>query len=193
MKTRTKVLVLMLAAVLLVTATVFTTLAFLQSSDQVTNTFTVGKVGITLDEAKVDEMGDAVADAARVKANTYKLIPGHSYTKDPTVHVASDSEDCYVYVKIDNGISAIEGANKIADQMKTGWTCIDTANNIWAYNDVCEKGDDVVVFSSFEISETADVASYSGKTITVVAYAVQADGFDSASAAWAAAGDSFID
>ena len=54
MKTKTKVLVLSLSAVLLVAVSVFSTIAFLKSSDNVVNTFTVGKVEITLDEVKVD-------------------------------------------------------------------------------------------------------------------------------------------
>ena len=54
MKTRSKALVLTLCAVLLVVATVMGTMAYLTSTDTVTNTFTVGKVAITLDEAKVN-------------------------------------------------------------------------------------------------------------------------------------------
>ena len=61
MKTKTKALALALCAVLLVVSTVFVTMAYLTSkTDVVTNTFTVGKVTITLDEAKVDEYGNPV-------------------------------------------------------------------------------------------------------------------------------------
>ena len=51
-KTKTKVLTLALCALLLAAATALTSLAFLKSYDAVNNTFTVGKVAITLDEAK---------------------------------------------------------------------------------------------------------------------------------------------
>ena len=121
-KTKTKALVLSLCAVLLVAVSVFTTLAFLKSSDSVKNTFTVGKVAITLDEAKVNEYGVADTAATRVKENTYKLIPGHDYTKDPTVHFAADSEASYLFVKVENGLSAIEADTKINAQiLANGW------------------------------------------------------------------------
>ena len=87
MKKKTKALMLVLCAVLLVTASVLGTMAYLTSTDEVVNTFTVGQVAITLDEAKVNPDGTAVTPAERVKANAYHLLPGHAYTKDPTVHV----------------------------------------------------------------------------------------------------------
>lgn len=219
MKTRTKVLVLTLCAVLLVTATVFTTLAYLQSSDKVTNTFTVGKVAITLDEASVNELGVALdkngntlavgttTGAARVEKNTYKLLPGHTYIKDPTIRVSSDSEDSYLFVKVENGLAGIEKTGKtIADQMTSlGWICIDADDNIWAYNPVdasgksllpVKKNSNVIVFESFDIKDDANadtLKSYAGKTVVVTAYAIQADGFDTYSEAWNAAGSSFAD
>ena len=96
MKTRTKALLLVMSALLLVVSTVFATMAFLvDKTETVKNTFTVGKVAIALDETDVDIYGVKESDT-RVKANDYKLIPGHEYIKDPTVHVKSDSEECYV-------------------------------------------------------------------------------------------------
>ena len=50
MRAKTKVVALSLCAVMLVAASVATTIAFLKSSDSVKNTFTVGKVSITLDQ-----------------------------------------------------------------------------------------------------------------------------------------------
>ena len=100
MKTKSKALLLTLCAVLLVAASVMGTMAYLTSNDTVTNTFTVGKVAIKLDEAKVDDDGKAVAGADRVKANEYKLLPGLTYTKDPTVTVLDGSEESYVRMKV---------------------------------------------------------------------------------------------
>ena len=96
MKTKSKALLLTLCAVLLVAASVMGTMAYLTSTDTVENTFTVGNVKITLDEAKVDTDGTPAAPAERVKANSYKLLPGHTYTKDPTVTVIKGSESSYV-------------------------------------------------------------------------------------------------
>lgn len=100
MKTKSKALLLTLCAVLLVAASVLGTMAYLTSTDTVTNTFTVGKVEIKLDEAKVNADGIPVEGAARVTENSYKLMPGNTYTKDPTVTVLKGSEDSYVRMKV---------------------------------------------------------------------------------------------
>ena len=99
MKTKSKALLLTLCAVLLVAASVMGTMAYLTSNDTVTNTFTVGKVAIKLDEANVGTDGKVI-DATRVKENSYKLLPGGTYTKDPTVTVLDGSEESYVRMKV---------------------------------------------------------------------------------------------
>lgn len=95
MKTKSKALLLTLCAVLLVAASVLGTMAYLTSSDTVTNTFTVGKVEIKLDETDVTN-----PTGSRVQANSYKLMPGTTYTKDPTVTVLNGSEASYVRMKV---------------------------------------------------------------------------------------------
>lgn len=90
-----RVLLLLACAVMLVSLSVGATLAYLTSTESVKNTFTVGDVQITLDEADVKTDGTLETNE-RVKANEYHLMPGHSYIKDPTVTVLADSEDCYV-------------------------------------------------------------------------------------------------
>ena len=100
MKTKSKALLLTLCAVLLIAASVLGTMAYLTSSAEVKNTFTVGKVEIKLDEAKVTADGIPVEGADRVQANSYKLMPGTTYTKDPTVTVKAGSEESYVRMKV---------------------------------------------------------------------------------------------
>ena len=95
MKTKSKALLLTLCAVLLVAASVLGTMAYLTSTDTVTNTFTIGKVEIKLDETDVTN-----PTGPRVQANSYKLMPGTTYTKDPTVTVLKGSEDSYVRMKV---------------------------------------------------------------------------------------------
>lgn len=91
-----KTLVLVCCAALLVCISVGATLAYLTSKTEVVNnTFTVGKVKIDLDEAPVDEDGKVI-EGDRVKTNEYKLMPGHEYVKDPTVHVDPVSEESYI-------------------------------------------------------------------------------------------------
>lgn len=191
MKTVRKALILAACAIMLVCATIAGTLAYLTSKDAVTNTFTVGNVSITLDEAPVDADGQET-EGARVKTNDYKLLPGKEYDKDPTIHVNTGSEDCYVFVKIENGIANIEaeGNTTITNQMKIlGWTEVDSG--IYGKATPVSAGDDVVVFENFTISGSVDydtLAAYTESTIDVTAYAIQADGFKSANDAWVAAG-----
>ena len=220
MKKAKKIVALLLCAVLLVCASVAGTLAYLtQQTETVTNTFTVGKVSLGtdadgddlidngLDEAKVNEYGEYVYKTddegnptqelvARVIENTYKLIPGHTYVKDPTIHVAAGSEECYLFVKVENGISGIEAAgDTIAQQMEDNkWDALtgaSNASNIYFYEEkvsTLSASDvtDIPVFGSFTIDANADVSAYADQTIQVqvTAYAVQADGFASAAAAW---------
>ena len=188
MKTKSKALLLSLCAVLLVVASVMGTMAYLTSTATVTNTFTVGDaVTITLDEAKVDPDGTPVADAARVTANSYKLMPGHEYTKDPTVHVTGG--ECYVFVKVTNGLTGLEAeTNTIEAQMEAkGWKAVTSVDGLYVYATGSEaktavSGDptatDLTVFEKFTIKDTAvrdDLTKASN--IVIKAYAVQTDGF----------------
>lgn len=186
MKTARKSLLIVLCALLLVAASVMGTLAYLTSTTEVVkNTFTVGNVKITLDEAKVDTAGEPVEGAARVLANEYHLIPGSTYTKDPTVHVDANSEDAWLFVKVENGIAAIEADTTIAAQMAANWTEVE--DGVYAYNAKVTAGQNIVVFNEFTVAGDADVAAYTAAEITVVAYAVQAENFETAAEAWAAA------
>lgn len=201
MKKAKKILALLLCAILLVGATIAGTVAYLTDQDNVVeNTFTVGKVVITMDEADVNEYGkllyktgatDAegkpVLDTAvtgniadRVVENSYKLVPGHTYTKDPTIHVAADSEACWLFVEINNQINAtLDG--------QTGWTHIN--GNYWKYHRVVNPGEDVVVFDAFTYANNVtDTSGDAAKKIIVRAYAIQADGLDTVDAAWTALG-----
>ena len=187
MKTTKKALLLALCAVLLVVSTVFATLAYLTSTTEVVkNTFTAGNVTITLDEAKVDEYGKEVAGAARVTENEYKLIPGHTYTKDPTIHVDANSEDCWVFAKLVNGL----GTNATITIDKDKWAQVATTADggvVYAYNTKMTAGDSVALFNEFTFAQNANPENYKDVSITIIGYAVQADGFGTAAEAWAAA------
>ena len=216
MRTKTKALVLALCAVLLVVTTAFVTMAFLTSQDSVQNTFTVGEVAISLDELDVDNDRNTEDNKTytvgeekivRDKANKYHLLPSETYVKDPTVHVAADSEDCFVYVKVTNGIAGAEAQTdtyngveykSISDQIKDlGWTQL-VVNNVavdGVYYKTVMKEDtnrDLIVFNEFKIKDEITNANLAGyvtkddatKIIEVVAYAVQCAGFDDAADAW---------
>ena len=92
-----------------------------------------------------------------------------------------------------NGIAAIEVAaadgDTIAEQMTAlGWTPVEGTTDVYAYRDKVSGGNDVVVFNNFTIAGSVeDLSDYADAEIVIIAYAVQADGFDSSAAAWAAA------
>jgi hypothetical protein len=158
----------------------------------VTNTFTVGNVSITLDEAKVDEYGVKVENADRVIANDYKLIPGETYTKDPTIHVDEDSEDCWLVVHIENTISDVLVADtdeSIASQLtKNGWT--EVATGYYTYKEAVKANAEVPVFGSITVKDDATYDELKDlpedAQINVTAYAIQSSGFDTAADAWKA-------
>ena len=83
--------ILTVALVVALLATCFAgTYAYLKDTKAQKNTFTIGNVYITLDEAKVDGTGRTT------ETQDYKLFPAMAVTKDPTITVASDSEDAYI-------------------------------------------------------------------------------------------------
>ena len=213
MKTKSKALLLTLCAVLLVAASVMGTMAYLTSTDKVENTFTVGKVAIKLDEAKANTDGSLVEGegAARVKANSYKLLPGHTYNKDPMVTVLNGSEASYIKMTVTfSKASALDAifASTGAD-LTSIFNGYDSANWIykgntkdastdtrtyefWYKETVGAPNADVALdalFDSITVPGTItnkQLATIEGMTITVNAYTIQADGFANAEAAWAA-------
>lgn len=94
-----KIFALVLCVAMLAIAIVGGTLAYFTDNKAQTNTFTAGKVAITLDEAKIasGSYGVPVAQTERTsEAQTYKLFPGIEVTKDPTITVDGGSEHAYL-------------------------------------------------------------------------------------------------
>lgn len=210
MKKSAKVISLMLAAALLVTATVFGTMAYLTSEDQVVNTFTAGSVAIKLDEAKANPDGTLVDGADRVKSNSYHLLPGHIYNKDPMVTVLKGSEESYI--KMTMTISEADALDEIFTPDGTGFLSVlggydetnwinkgsevDTTGNtrtftFWYKEIVAAPDGDIQLDALFDTIKVPDeltneqLAKLQNMTITLNAYAIQADGFASAEDAWA--------
>ena len=200
MKTRSKALLLILCAMLLLIASALGTVAYLTVQDTVKNTFSVGKVDATLIEGSAGNRSmRARSTGAPVDENDHILMPGHTYTKDYTIHVDAVSEDSYIFVKVENGIASYEAASSaeeggyrtIADQITAnGWTALESAADVY-YREYAKSsaGSDFDVFDTFKIADNAnDVESWGScdAQVAVTAYAVQKDGFDTASAAWMA-------
>lgn len=210
MKAR-KILVSLAALALVAAISIGGTIAYLTSTDKVENTFTVGNVAIKLDEAKANTDGTLVPNVDRVKANSYKLLPGHTYNKDPMVTVLSGSETSYIKMTVTfskaNELDAIFAPT--GAELTSIFNGYDAAN--WTYKGNTKNTTDNTRTYEFWYKEavgapTADVAldalfdsitvpgtitneqlaTIAGMTITVNAYAIQADGFANAEAAWAA-------
>ena len=205
-----KKLMTVLALVLVVAMSVAGTYAYLTSADKVVNTFTVGNVQIKLDEAKANPDGSLVQGADRVKANSYKLLPGHNYNKDPMVTVLKGSESSYVKMTVtfsnasqldaifapDGGadITSIFNGYDSANWIYMGNTEDTVANTrtyeFWYKETVAAPNADVALdalFDSITVPGTINndqLKTIEGMTITVNAYAIQADGFNDAADAW---------
>ncbi|MBQ7836711.1 MAG: hypothetical protein IJ389_05600 [Clostridia bacterium] len=214
MKRNTKAILIAASALLALTMAVVGTVAFLISSQEVVNTFTVGQVHINLDEADVDEDGDPVEGADRVKGNEYHLVPGQTYTKDPTVTVLKGSEEAYVRMTVTLNkvaeLKAILGDDFLPENYVAGWdrdvwNCVeitDNGDNTVTYEfryyeivDARDAADDVVLdalFDEFTLPgdfTNEDLKSIEGFKIVVQGHAIQATGFEDADAAWAAFND----
>ena len=212
-----RVLLLVACIVLLVSLSVGATLAYLTfTTVKVVNTFTVGSVEIDLDEVDVDEYGK-VDDDTRVKANTYKLLPGHVYPKDPTVHVKKGSEPAYIRILVTiSDLADLKAACGIAADATflpqnfvdgwnaKKWACVsmNEADNVcslefWYHSPVDARNvaadiDLEPLFTHIKVPGTAtnaQIAALKEMKIEVIAHAMQADGFADADAAWAAWGN----
>ena len=205
MKRTKKIVTLALAMMLVICTTVMATIAYLQDTTQtVTNTMTVGKVGITLDEAVVDEYG--VEKTGRTETgNEYKLIPDHKYVKDPTVHVVADSEESYIRMIVTiTDLAEVKAVFNVAEEeyflpqnFVEGWD-----NSKWiTTNEVIEKDNTATyefryhttvstvdsakedlepLFTHFKVPDYVDgddLEKLANMEIRVVAHAIQADGF----------------
>lgn len=204
-------LVMVLCAVALVAATVLGTLSYLTDSSQIVNTFTVGNVHLKLDEAVVDESGNPTGGRTET-GNAYHLLPGQTYTKDPTVTVLAGSDQSYVRMLVTincyDELTAIFGDPFLPQYYVEGWD-----NAVWTTTGVIaedenantatyefryhktvkpEKDADLVLealFTAVVVPETmtgAQLDSITGLQITVEAHAIQAVGFNTADEAWAA-------
>ena len=191
---------------------------FSDTTETVKNTFVAGDIKIMLDEQKVTEYGVADGDT-RVTANQYMLVPGHTYTKDPTVTVKANSEACYVRIKVKViGLDALKtavdkathpeyfnGDILLLEKFVGGWDNTRwLADGSWAFDGtdtyefryaqvVAKAATDTALeplFTTFQLpgyfTGTQTAALETAKLeFDVTADAIQADGFDSADAAWA--------
>ena len=178
-KNSKKMVALLLALCLLIGGVVGGTIAYLvDKTNPVVNTFTTSDVDIELKENTGTE---------------YKMVPGATIAKDPTVTVKSGSEACYVFVKVD----AVNTTNYISYSIAEDWTLVDGQSNIY-YKTVDAAtaatgtslpilaGNQVTVLSTVTKADMTE-AEAAKPTLTFTAYAIQQEGFSTPEAAWAEA------
>lgn len=170
-----KALALVLALTLLVAGVVGGTLAWLtDQTDEVKNTFTVGDINIGLTETTAG----------------YKMVPGNTIAKDPTVTVKANSEACWLFVQV---TESTDLKDFITYAIAEGWTALPGVDGVY-YREVPASaadqtfsvlaGDAVTVKS--DVTRTMlETAKADAPTLTFQAYAIQKDHFATADAAWA--------
>ena len=173
-----KTVAIIISAVIVCVGVIGGTLAWLTDSKELTNTFTVGNINIELDESSFN-------------AKNANLVPGTTIAKNPTVTVKANSEDCFVYVMIDNNLKANNKTIGTLD-IAADWEAVATQGNktIYKYTStvasattdntlpavftkVAISGDNIVKADLEALEEMVTVVN---TTIEVKAYAHQAIG-----------------
>lgn len=175
-----KKLTTVLAIVLVVALSVAGTYAYLtDKTATIKNTFTVGNVNIDLTEST---------------GEFYKMVPGTTIGKDPKVTVKADSEDCWLFVKVEKSANF---DSFLTYDMAADWTALEGVDGVF-YRQV-EASDANQVFpvlanNTVRVNSDVTKAMMDGltdatrPTLTFTAYACQTAGIDTAVKAWAEVG-----
>lgn len=171
-----KLIALTAAFLLVIGAAVAGTVAWLTDKTEAkVNTFTVGNIDIDLTESTSD----------------YKMVPGETIAKDPKVSVTAGSEDCWLFVKVEEG-------NKVADfidyTIDPSWTKLEDGvyyREVAAADTVQEfsvlKDNQVTVKSTVTKTMMDGITEQTKPTLSFTAYAVQKAGINTVADAWAKA------
>ena len=175
----------LLALVLVIGCVAGGTVAWLvATSDTVTNTFTYGNIDIAL---------------AETTGKDYKIIPGTDIKKDPKVTVTAGSEDCWLFVKVEEiGAITTSTTDPVHYAIDTGWTQLtdkdgkDVSGVYYRLVDAVDKDtafnvlkDNKIIVSGELTKETINSYAVKQPTLTFTAYAVQKENIDTAADAWA--------
>ena len=160
----------LLALVLVIGCVAGGTVAWLVAkTDPVVNTFTYGNINIAL---------------AETTGTSYKVIPGTTIKKDPTVTVKNGSEACYLFVKVEK-VGMFTGMSyEIAD----GWTELESGV-YYRLVDAVTADTSFAVIKGNEITVSSDLTKENipavNPTLKITAYAVQKEKITTAADAWA--------
>ncbi|MEG2455301.1 MAG: SipW-dependent-type signal peptide-containing protein [Oscillospiraceae bacterium] len=191
------------------------TMAYFTAEKTVANTFSVGNVAITLDEAKVEKdpatsTWTADTTVARVAENQYDSVyPGATLPKDPTVTLTAGSSDAYVRVRVvidsakawkaaceKHGVTLedifLEHPAAQWSRVSYVWNADDTVTLVYNLNTKlshADKATTATLFQSVCIPSpftSAEMAAIGGFSMNLTAEAIQAEGFTDSAAAFAA-------
>ena len=126
---KSKILILTFTAFALIFSVTSGTLAWLSSiTEPVVNTFTYGDINITLTETDT-------FDDDNQNTNTYEMVPGNKITKDPLIIVEENSEDSYLFVKLEKTSNF---DNFMEYEIVDSWKLLDGTENIY-YQEISKK------------------------------------------------------
>lgn len=187
-----KLTVIIFVMLFLLCGSVGETLAWMVcQTDLIINTFTYGKIDITLTEkdTKLDDDNDE-------KTNTYEIEPGETIIKDPTITVEAESEASWLFVKLEKS----ENFDQYLEYtMAEGWKLLDAKQGVY-YREVGEtdaaegieiqvlKDHSVIVKEEVDKEMLNKLNQESYPTLKITAYAVQKstelETIDTAEEAW---------
>ena len=213
-----KTVALILACALLCGVAMGGTLAWLTAeTPSVQNVFTVGDINLDLKEHVYVPATNSLSTEITVKNENYGYVPGDALPKDPFVTVKATSEDCWLFVKVEetnNNIADVHVADIIQWTVEPKKVGEDTADTSWTkytdkssgtvefwYRKVTKDNDAdqswyVLKDNQVTVSEDVTKAMVTGlntnkPTITVSAAAVQSAHIDTVADAWAELSDDF--
>ncbi len=189
MKKRKNLIAIGAVLAILLVVTVVPTFSWLSAqSERVVNTFAGGAISILLDESPVGTDGKKV-EGARTIGNSYKYKAGAVLDKDPAVTVIKGSEECYVFLCVENELTDDFKINYDTDS----WLKVAQSGEktVYAYKqkvNVLEADEDKMlepIFTTVTVSAdltSEEIAELGEKTLAVTAYAVQTESLTSAEA-----------
>lgn len=134
-----KSLALLLAVALLIGGAVGGTIAWLtDTTEKVTNTFSVGNIDIELLEHELKDgallntgcpTNIQESEHHEVSNNAYKIIPGTEQPKDPFVRVKANTEKCYLFIQVQPVNN--ETGNEEADNVATKYITYTINDEVW--------------------------------------------------------------
>lgn len=177
-----RTLIMSFAAALMVFSVIGGSIAWLMTqTEPLVNTFTYGDISIKLEETT---------------GNSYKMTPGATLAKDPKLTVNANSENCWLFIKIDESANALL-SDYISYELEADWLpldgvtgvyyrAVDSATKDQAFNIL--KDNKVVVKDTVTKEMLAALTSATNPTLTFTGYAVQRDAnieaIDTAIEAW---------